>query len=109
MSPLGKGDSVSPYVARCLEIVEASGLDYRLHAMGTILEGEWDEVLAVVTKCYAALRPDCERISCTMKIDAREKAAGRLISKVQSVEEKLGRKLKSSELPRANSPGGPPG
>ncbi len=40
MSPLGKGDSVSEYVARSLEIVEQSGLDYRLHAMGRILEGE---------------------------------------------------------------------
>ena len=39
MSPLGEGESVSRYVARSLEIVEASGLDYRLHAMGTVLEG----------------------------------------------------------------------
>lgn len=95
MSPLGKGESVSPFVARCLEIVEASGLDYRLHAMGTVIEGEWDQVMAVVTKCYEALAPDCERISCTMKIDARRNAAGRLVSKVASVEKKLGRKLKT--------------
>src|SRR2546422_30057 len=38
MAPMGKGESVAPYVARCLEIVQASGLDYRLHAMGTTLE-----------------------------------------------------------------------
>jgi uncharacterized protein (TIGR00106 family) len=97
MSPLGKGESVSAYVARCLDVVEASGLDYRLHAMGTIVEGEWNDVLAVVTKCYEALRPDCDRISCTIKVDAREGASGRLASKVRSVEQKLGRKLKSSE------------
>lgn len=97
MTPLGKGESVSPFVARCLEIVEASGLDYRLHAMGTVIEGEWDEVFAVVTRCYEALRPDCERVSCTMKVDARAGASGRLASKVRSVESKLGRKLKSTE------------
>jgi uncharacterized protein (TIGR00106 family) len=96
MAPLGKGESVSPFVARCLEIVETSGLDYRLHAMGTVIEGEWDEVFAVVTKCYEALRPDCERISVTMKVDAREGARGRLVSKVASVERKLGRKLKTT-------------
>ena len=97
MSPLGQGESVSPYVARCLEIVEASGLDYRMHAMGTVIEGEWGQVFEVVTKCYEALRSECPRISCAIKIDAREGAAGRLVSKVRSVEEKLGRKLKTSE------------
>lgn len=97
MSPLGKGESVSRYVARSLEIVEASGLDYRLHAMGTVLEGEWDEVFGVVKKCYEAMSRDCERISVTIKVDARAGASGRLESKVRSVEQKLGHKLKSTE------------
>jgi len=65
MSPLGKGESVGAYVARSLEIVEQSGLDYRLHAMGTILEGEWDEALAVVKRCYEAMRCDCPRNACS--------------------------------------------
>ena len=97
MSPLGRGESVGAYVARSLEIVEQSGLDYRLHAMGTILEGEWDDCFAVVKRCYDAMRVDCPRISCSIKVDAREGASGRLASKVQSVEKRLGRKLKSSE------------
>src|SRR5580704_57709 len=97
MSPLGKGESVGAYVARSLEIVEQSGLDYRLHAMGTILEGEWTEVMQVVEQCYDALRVDCPRISCSIKIDARDGAAGRLVSKVQSVERLTGRSLKSTE------------
>src|SRR5437660_7081497 len=91
MTPLGKGESVSAYVARCLEIVAASGLDYRLHAMGTTLEGELDEVLAVVRRCFEALRPDCERITCSVKIDYRKGPAGRLESKVHKVEALLGR------------------
>jgi uncharacterized protein (TIGR00106 family) len=93
MSPLGKGESVSPYVARCLEIVAASGLDYRLHAMGTTLEGEWDEVFAVVRQCFAALQPDCDRISCAIKVDYRKGPGGRLQSKVQKVQDLVGRPL----------------
>ncbi len=87
MSPLGKGESVSPYVARCLEIVARSGLDYRLHAMGTTLEGEWDDVFAVVRRCFEALQADCPRISCSIKVDYREGPGGRLQSKVRKVQE----------------------
>lgn len=97
MSPLAEGESVSRFVARSAEIVDASGLDYRLHAMGTILEGDWDEVFAVVKKCYTAMSVDCDRISCSIKVDARRGPAGRLVSKVQSVEAQLGRQLKSTE------------
>ena len=95
MTPLGKGESVSPYVARCLEVVAASGLDYRLHAMGTTLEGELDEVLAVVRRCFQALEPDCDRISCSIKIDSRKSAKGRLQSKVQAVQARIGKPLKT--------------
>jgi uncharacterized protein (TIGR00106 family) len=97
MTPLGKGESVSPYVARCLEAVAASGLDYRLHAMGTTVEGDLDQVLAVVRRCFAALEPDCERISCSVKIDYRKGPGGRLRSKVQKVEALVGRPLKTAD------------
>ena len=95
MSPLAKGESVSKYVARSLEIIEASGLDYQLHAMGTIIEGEMDQVLDVLRKCYEAMSGDCDRVSCTAKFDYRKGHSGRLKSKVASVEAKLGRKLKT--------------
>ena len=94
---MGAGESVSRYVARSLDIIDASGLDYRLHAMGTVLEGEWDECFDVVKECYAAMSSDCDRISCTIKVDARKGASGRLAGKVKSVETKLGKKLKSTE------------
>jgi uncharacterized protein (TIGR00106 family) len=97
MTPLDKGASVSPYVARCLEVVAASGLDYRLHAMGTTVEGELDEVLAVVRRCFEALETDCERISCSVKIDYRKGPGGRLQSKVQKVEALLGRPLRTGD------------
>ncbi len=97
MTPLGKGESVSPYVARCLEVVAASGLDYRLHAMGTTLEGDLDAVLAVVRHCFEVLQADCQRISCSIKIDYRQGASGRLRSKVQKVQTLVGRPLQTGE------------
>jgi uncharacterized protein (TIGR00106 family) len=95
MAPVGKGESVSPYVARCLAIVAASGLNYRLHAMGTIIEGEWDEVFAVLAQCYRELQPDCDRISCSIRVDYRRGTDSRLESKVRRVEELLGQPLKT--------------
>jgi uncharacterized protein (TIGR00106 family) len=95
MSPLGKGESVGKYVARSLEIIDQSGVDYRLNPMGTVLEGEWDEVMAVVKQCYERMRKDCNRISCSIKIDYRKGAAGRLDSKVASVNNRLKRTLKT--------------
>ncbi len=93
MSPLSQGESVSKYVARSLEIIDASGLDYELHAMGTIIEGEAEQVLDVMHRCLEAMSVDCDRITCTAKLDYRKGHSGRLKSKVASVEAKLGRKL----------------
>ena len=93
MAPSGKGISLSPFVARSLDIIDKSGLPYQLTPMGTILEGEWDAVMAVVTACYQAMAVDCERVGVNIKIDARSGAGGRLRSKVDSVQAKVGRKL----------------
>ena len=93
MVPFGKGESVSPFVARSLDIVDKSGLNYQLNAMGTIVEGEIDQFLNVLRDCFSAMQADCDRISCTAKFDYRKGAQGRIIAKVQSVESKLGRDL----------------
>lgn len=93
MSPMDKGASVSKYVARSLEIIADSGVPYRLGPMGTCLEGEWQDVMAVIEKCYRRMSADCERITCSIKIDARNGADGRLESKIEKVENILGRKL----------------
>lgn len=94
MTPLGKGESVGKYVSRSLDIIDKSGLDYRLNPMGTVLEGEWDEVFDVVRRCFLRMKQDCNRISCVIKVDYRKGHAGRLNSKTASVEKRLGRKLK---------------
>lgn len=92
--PLGVGESLSTYVARSLDIVDRSGVNYRCHAMGTTLEGELDTVLAVVKQCFEAMAADCNRIECSIKIDYRKGATGRIEGKVASLEQKLGRPLK---------------
>ena len=95
MSPLGKGESVGKYVARSLDIIDKSGVDYRLNPMGTVLEGEWDEVFGVVRRCYERMRKDCNRISCSIKVDYRKGAKGRLEGKVASVEKHLRKTLRT--------------
>ena len=94
MSPLGKGESVSKFVSRSLDIIDKSGVPYRLNPMGTVLEGEWDEVFAVVRQCYERMKKDCNRISCSIKVDSRKGHSGRLVSKVASVEKTLKRSIK---------------
>lgn len=95
MSPLGKGESVGKYVSRSLEIIDQSGLEYRLNPMGTVLEGEWEEVFDVVRACFERMRKDCNRISCSIKIDYRIGKKGRLTGKIASVEKRVKRKLKT--------------
>ena len=93
MYPTDHGASVSDFVKGSLEIIDDSGLPYRLGPMGTTLEGEWDEVMAVVTRCYERMHEDCGRIACQIKIDAREGGEGRLDGKVKTLVEKTGRDL----------------
>lgn len=93
ITPLGRGDSVGDAVARALDIVEASGVPYRLNPMGTVLEGEWEQVFGVVRRCADALGSNGERLSIAIKVDHRPGVSGRLASKVESVERRLGRKL----------------
>jgi uncharacterized protein (TIGR00106 family) len=78
-----------------LDIVDRSGLPYKLGPLGTCIEGEWPEVMAVIQKCYEALAADCNRIACTVKMDYRKGHAGAIDAKVESVEKKLGRKLRT--------------
>lgn len=94
MSPLGKDESVSLYVSRSIEIIDRSGVPYRLGPMGTCLEGDWDQVFGVIKKCYDRMSEDCSRISCTIKVDARRGPEGRIQSKVRSIEKMLGKNPK---------------
>lgn len=93
ISPLDQGASVGESVAQCLDLVDRSGIPYRLNPMGTVLEGDWDAVFGVVRQCFDQVAQDSERISISIKVDYRAGAEGRLAGKTRSVEERLGRKL----------------
>ena len=93
MTPSSKEESKSRYVARVIDIIDKSGLPYQLTPMGTIIEGEWAAVMAVITDCFETLQADCPRISAQIKIDYRAGTTPRIKSKVETVESLLGRKL----------------
>lgn len=93
MIPLDKGESFSTYVAGTMKIIDESGLAYRLNPMGTVVEGDWDELLALLTECFRALEMESNRISLQVKFDHRRGVSGALDSKIKSVEAKAGRRL----------------
>ncbi len=92
--PIGKGNSLSSQVAEVLKIVDESGINYKLHSMGTILEGDWDEILRLIKKCHERTLEDSDRVLTTITIDDRKGKSGRIVGKDQSVEGKLGKELK---------------
>jgi uncharacterized protein (TIGR00106 family) len=91
--PLGAGASVSPVIARVLKIVMASGVPYKANPMGTVLEGEWGDVIGLVKKCHDEAMKDADRVVTSIKIDDYKGKGGRLEKKLESVEQKLGMKL----------------
>jgi uncharacterized protein (TIGR00106 family) len=91
--PLGRSASVSDVIARVLKIVMDSGVRYKANPMGTVIEGEWDELMDVIKKCHDAAMKDGERIVTNIKIDDYKGKGYRLEKKLESVEQKLGQKL----------------
>ncbi|HBR10009.1 MTH1187 family thiamine-binding protein [Candidatus Bipolaricaulota bacterium] len=96
--PLGKGESLSKDVAVVLDLVDRSGLSYQLTSMGTIVEGDPDEVFALIKRCHETMRQRANRVLTTIRIDDRAGKAGRMEAKTRRVEEKLAKKLVTSPL-----------
>jgi uncharacterized protein (TIGR00106 family) len=92
--PIGRGEELAGPVARILDLVDQSGLPYQLTAMGTLVEGEWDEVMGLVRRCHEAMRGETGRVLTHISIDDRPQASGRLDGKVRDVERALGRPLR---------------
>jgi uncharacterized protein (TIGR00106 family) len=91
--PIGK-ESLSEDVAAVVDLVDRSGLEYRLTAMGTVVEGPPDEVWSLIRKCHEAMRDRARRVITRIDIDDRAGAEGRITGKVEAVERRLGRSLK---------------
>lgn len=88
--PLGVGLSVSKEVARCHEVLHEAGLETRLHAYGTNIEGEWDAVFAAIKRCHEVLHAEgVPRISATLRVGTRIDREQTMDDKVRSVEDKL--------------------
>jgi uncharacterized protein (TIGR00106 family) len=92
--PVGKGEELAKLVAGVVDIVDRSGLPYQLTAMGTLVEGEWDDVLALIKECHFKMRRQGARVLTRISIDDRENAVNRLTGKVRDVEKALGRELR---------------
>ncbi|HOZ29775.1 MAG TPA: MTH1187 family thiamine-binding protein [Bacteroidales bacterium] len=91
MFPTDKGSSVSEYVSKIVKLISESGFDYKLTAMGTIIETEnIEQALKIVEKSYKLLESGSQRVYSTISFDIQtNKAMGRLNAKVKSVEDKL--------------------
>jgi uncharacterized protein (TIGR00106 family) len=88
--PLGVGVSLSQYVAACERILAQAGLKTQLHANGTNIEGEWDEVFGAIRRCHAALHEmGAPRISTIIKLGTRTDRLQTMEDKIQSVQQKL--------------------
>lgn len=92
--PLGTGESVSEIVSKVIETVDKSGLPYRCNPMGTVIEGEWDEVMNVVRKCHFDVRGMAPRVLTRISIDDRPGKPDRITGKLESVEKRLRKELK---------------
>ena len=89
ITPLGVGDSVSAQVADVVRLVRESGLANETNAMFTNVEGEWDEVMALVKSCVLKVGESAPRVSVVVKIDHRPGRDGALTAKVAAVEAHL--------------------
>lgn len=91
MFPTDKGDSVSKYVSKVIDMIKNSGLNYKLTAMGTIVETETlPEALAIIQKSYDILSTESNRVYSSIKLDIQKNKESRIKSKVKSIEDKIG-------------------
>ena len=89
VTPLGAGDSVGDLVAEAVRVVRASGLPNRTDAMFTTVEGEWDEVMAVIKQAVDAVAAHAPRVTVSLKADIRPGIADALHGKVEHIERRL--------------------
>ena len=91
VAPMGVGESISKEVAKVIDIIDRSGLKYKTHAMGTLIEGDWEQCLAVIKQCHDAVRSASPRVYTRIAIDDRQGNLSNMDRKLDSVREKLGR------------------
>jgi uncharacterized protein (TIGR00106 family) len=84
------GLSVSEHVAACERVLTEAGLEIRLHAYGTNVEGEWDDVFAAVKRCHEVVHEmGAPRISTNIRIGTRTDREQTMDEKVESVRQRM--------------------
>ena len=92
--PIGSGSSIGDQLAKALRIVDESGIPYKVTPMGTVIEGEWDEIMSLIKKCHDEIMKTEERTLINISIDDRKGKPNRIEEKVASIERRLGKTLK---------------
>lgn len=92
--PVSEQINLSEAVAKAVKIIHESGLEYKLTPMGTLIKGEWNEVMKLVKKCHHAVRKDFDRVMTQIKIDDFKNRHVAFDDKIKSVEEKAGMEFK---------------
>lgn len=92
--PLGTGSSIGGRLVEVMKIVDASGLPYKVNPMGTVVEGEWDQLFRLIKKCHMTALKKEERVITTISIDDRKGRPSRINQKVRSIEKRLGKTLR---------------
>ena len=88
--PLGVGLSLSPFIAACERVLAEAGLQPRLHAYGTNVEGDWDDVFGALKRCHEVLHDmGAPRVSTNLRCGTRTDRQQSLDDKIRSVEDKL--------------------
>jgi uncharacterized protein (TIGR00106 family) len=98
ITPIGTGEELKEMIAKAVAIIEKSELDYQLTSMGTIIEGDWDEIMVIVKKCHDEITNFADRVVTNIVIDDRKDLQNRLKNNVLEVEYALGKDLKTNGL-----------
>ena len=92
--PLDKGVSLGSAVAKVLQIIDNSGLSYKLNPMGTVVEGTWDEVMGLIRECHKETVNSSDRVLTSITIDDRKGMQDRMEGKIASLEKRLNKSLR---------------
>lgn len=90
ITPIGKGESVSPWVSKAVDIIDRSGLKYQVGPLSTSIEGDWEDVCPVLGQCLREISQECSRILMSVRVDYRKDSARSMAEQVGAVARQLG-------------------
>ncbi len=93
IAPIGSGESLGEDIALIIDIIDRSGMTYQTHAMGTLVEGDWESIMNLIRTCRDQMKKKYHRISIRIAIDDRDGVTNQLRKKVEILEEHMGRHI----------------